>query len=237
MLDINIINELFKTCQPMTQLSKEDVEILDNSLDWEVLKSRGINSFTDEGISKYAIVMSDIDCVLKIPFNGMKGIYEKWNSAKETYERNSKGHIVTTETFYPFTDADSDYGDNYCEAELRRYEAAVEAGLDFLFAPVEYITTVNGYKIYSQPCCTMFFSKHDSVCTDEATTAYSICSENHYDCFNECWLTEVLEEYGEQTFIKFMDFLEEYAINDLHADNVGYYNGKPVLVDYSGYWE
>ena len=51
------------------------------------------------------------------------------------------------------------------------------------------------------------------------------------------WVHEFLEVYGEDTFEEFTNFLTCFGINDLHSGNVGYWNNKPVIFDYSGYYE
>jgi hypothetical protein len=32
-----------------------------------------------------------------------------------------------------------------------------------------------------------------------------------------------------------MNFIEDEEINDLHRGNLGYLNGRPVILDYSGF--
>ena len=40
-----------------------------------------------------------------------------------------------------------------------------------------------------------------------------------------------------RNFWKFLDYIEENRINDLHTGNIGSLNGKPVLFDYAGFRE
>ena len=48
---------------------------------------------------------------------------------------------------------------------------------------------------------------------------------------------EFMREYGEETYKKLGEFCKKYDINDLHCGNVGYDNGKIVLIDFAGYHE
>ena len=46
--------------------------------------------------------------------------------------------------------------------------------------------------------------------------------------WNEC----VHAHYGEVYFKEFLVFCKTYGIWDLHSDNIGYYNDKPVILDW-----
>ena len=50
------------------------------------------------------------------------------------------------------------------------------------------------------------------------------------------WLAAALKKYGKEKVDKFVDFINEFDVNDLHSANVGFRNnGDPVLIDYSGW--
>ena len=38
-----------------------------------------------------------------------------------------------------------------------------------------------------------------------------------------------------RTVKKLFAFINEYQIEDLHSDNLGYYKDKPVIIDYAGF--
>ena len=40
--------------------------------------------------------------------------------------------------------------------------------------------------------------------------------------------------YSEEIIKKFVDFLIDFSVNDLHDENIGFYNYTPYLIDYSG---
>ena len=46
-----------------------------------------------------------------------------------------------------------------------------------------------------------------------------------------------LEFFGEEILKQLDRFIDTYGINDLHTSNVGYIGNRPVLIDYSGYFE
>ena len=55
------------------------------------------------------------------------------------------------------------------------------------------------------------------------------------NCFCAEWLCDFEEYYGEQKLYALMRFLQEFHIGDLHYDNFGYINDRPVITDYSDF--
>ena len=53
------------------------------------------------------------------------------------------------------------------------------------------------------------------------------------------WIAAVTETLKDIKLVKeFIDMLQEYDITqDLHSGNIGYYNGKPVILDYAGFYD
>lgn len=139
--------------------------------------------------------------------------------------------------------------DDYSEIEANNYQKAKYAGLADIFLASEYYCTLDcDLPIYVQVKYT-----------------YSHCGMNHCDmraegkkianaknakiykrvrnsmpddrCYDDVWLCRAYQLYGKQFFRKLCEFLRENAIDDLHASNVGWLNGKPVILDYAGYHE
>lgn len=52
---------------------------------------------------------------------------------------------------------------------------------------------------------------------------------------NEVWCKMALLMYGKRKCRSLVQFVRRYNINDLHDGNTGYFNGKPVILDFSGY--
>ena len=52
------------------------------------------------------------------------------------------------------------------------------------------------------------------------------------------WLNDVLKKSNKNILTKFLFFVKENSINDLHEDNIGWtMSGMPVLFDFSGFSE
>jgi hypothetical protein len=75
---------------------------------------------------------------------------------------------------------------------------------------------------------------------EDIKKAKTAISKTSYDAVDELpyhWILNFIKLYGEKEFLRLCLFLEEEGINDLHEKNVGYIDGRPVLFDYSGYYE
>lgn len=49
---------------------------------------------------------------------------------------------------------------------------------------------------------------------------------------NEVWVRDFIEYYGPEKFERFVNFCEEHCVRDLHDDNIGYYKGRPIILDW-----
>lgn len=46
------------------------------------------------------------------------------------------------------------------------------------------------------------------------------------------WTQDIINLYGASYFRDFMKFTNEFHIRDLHEENIGYYQGKPIIFDW-----
>lgn len=164
------------------------------------------------------------DIVVKIPFPGRWF----WNDDEE----------LQLEDFC--CAYDGEWGWDYCKAEALSFSKALERNLDFIFMKTTHIGNVHGHPIYIQPRITktasqLSFSK--KLTEEKISSTEAACYELEVDCFNTLWIHDFIESYGLEFFRTFNDFLKDCHINDLHGSNIGYFNDKPVIFDYSGYWD
>lgn len=168
------------------------------------------------GASKFVLIPESLDFVIKVPFTGMltmSGYYEQYKYA---------------EGYYPW---------DYCGSEESRYIQAVEDGYGKFFAKTEQIIEKDGFPIYIQEKCiplTLSFSrKHYSK--EEKRKTWELTNFSYIDID---WLTECRTLYGDEVIKDFVDYLDFNLWNDdLRMENIGYLNGKPVLIDYSSFGE
>lgn len=161
------------------------------------------------GATKGVIIPKDADFVIKIPF-------EAYNCGDNFNE------------------------DDYCQLEATAYENALIEGFEFVFVETKFVDIIDGIKIYVQPRVDEYARDEDEeyLSCDESNEMEDL-KDSYFSAYdmNSYWLYEFINVYGMDIFNDFCHFTEEYGINDLHGGNLGYYHGKPVIFDYSGYFE
>ena len=182
------------------------------------------NFYYANGASKFVLIPKDhdTDFVIKIPYNGSlhgDSFWEDFCGANDESENSWTGW-------------------DYCLIEEHRFLKAQEEGLEECFAKVEFVGFIHGYPIYIQEKCVTldedmnrsFHSYEEKVKTSE------ICGNFHN--INSSWLTDFRLYYGEEKLINFVNFIKENEWDDdLRTENIGYIGDRPVLIDYSGFWE
>lgn len=196
----------------------------------------GIIEDYTHGASKPVVFLKDANFVVKIPFTGYIDS-EDSNYYEEDFDN-----------YYNFVNADKDnYGEcwDYCWTEVKMYQKALAAGVEKYLLKTEKIGEINGYPIYVQEKCVSFFdSPNDVPSNNEKVASKNNLEDNNIHaevlssvfCFY-CYLDIINGEDTYESFGKFNDFAEEY-LSDIHNGNIGFnVCGKPVILDYSGYYE
>lgn len=183
----------------------------------------------DSGATKGVIIPIDEDYVIKIPFCGFHTCIftDETNREEEEFEN-----------YYGAKTSLACYDWDYCLVEVERYDKAMKAGIADLFARTEIYGEVKGHPVYIQekadPFCCGNHKIHTAARRQKTRNkVYSL----GYEVFNEDWLTDVLDYFGEEIFLKLLSFIKKENINDLHTGNLGYIGDRPVIFDYSGYNE
>ena len=189
------------------------------------------------GASKLVILPCGEDFVIKIPFNGT---YCDDEIDYETGEVLSEGGWECF-TSYEY-DSDMDFDGNYCGREADISDIAAAEDLEECFAITECVGRCGDYLIYKQARATTILAdvldeKSDSLSIEERKSIRDKCDNMGVYGFNIYWLKDFLEFFGEEILKQLDRFINTYGINDLHTSNVGYIGNRPVLIDYSGYFE
>lgn len=135
----------------------------------------------------------------------------------------------------PFCDRDFDY----CRAEVRNYKKAVEAGFAEHFAYCELLMNFS-HAEKEIPVYIMEYVEMDEWENEKAIDSYlsTNCSLEDYDpdCDGEDKIIIYIENIWEKEKVDaFSAFCRENRINDLHPGNVGFQEGEPIFIDYSGF--
>lgn len=137
---------------------------------------------------------------------------------------------------------------NYCAKELENYKSAQAYGISDILLPLEHIyTTSTGMEIYKQ-------AKYSTTMTEltyeqerklvkrvGALPSCPILDKCLAGCFDQrrisrLWLARVIQLYGKRFVSAFEAWTRECKVNDLHNSNIGFKDGKPIILDYAGYY-
>ena len=171
------------------------------------------------GATKLVIIMKDEDYVIKIPFHG---------ESKDNYYVGAP----TSEDFW-----------DYCRGEAERYNEAPDVIKKHLAKTTWVYETSNGIRLYSQPKCLVAYKNHYNTKSQKPFAffwkwwkkkkrGYAL-PVNHID-----WLNLYIDCYGLDSLKSFFEtVINEDWDDDLADRNIGFLDGRPVLIDYSSYWE
>ena len=178
------------------------------------------------GATKMVVGSDELDYVLKVPFMG-----------------NFYGQYETTETgeeYCEYTFSEFCHGD-YCYDEVEIYKHAVDFGVEKIFAKTEAFADLEcGIIVYKQP--KVLSSNDSSGSRRPSPAAVKRAEELRYTSpFKAFWVAQVIDQYGEEFFDKVLEFINDICPEvgqDMHQGNYGFtYDGKPIILDYAGYFE
>ena len=128
--------------------------------------------------------------------------------------------------------------EEYCANEVETYKEAVKAGLGDCFLKIEKFDYIVNTPIYiceyadETKVRKKKVTKEDLEEIAEHTSTHTKAPHIPYS-----WSKEFIDYYGGDKFRKFLEFLVRFGINDLHSNNLGYKDGRPVVFDFAGYFE
>lgn len=128
---------------------------------------------------------------------------------------------------------DSEFGGGFCDREAFLYQKAKEYHIERAFLPIEYL----GCGWFIQPYANLDAwprLKSNSISSKHEIKFNAFKSRMQDVDINSVWLLHLYEYYGWDFFKSFFHFCKRYRVNDLHCENVGFINKKPVVFDYSG---
>lgn len=215
---------------------------------------------TDCGVTKYVIIPAkEGEYVLKIPFSqkfdedAFDDAWSDYNYYQELIDKEENVDNIEEvlkpireNFFYEFEMAyrkefeeKTAKGWDYCALETALYEEAEKRGLAQYFAKEKLYCKIDGiYPVYIQQKVDSFYSIYDKLSKEERQDAATRCSqsiESRDMLFDAVWVDAFLAAYGAEEYKKLVSFLDEFEIFDFHRGNIGFYQSRPILFDYSGF--
>lgn len=143
---------------------------------------------------------------------------------------------------------DDCYDESIKEVEL--YQKAKEKNLEKFFPKTEIFAEINGITFIWQEkisfsCAVLPGHKSRKYCDMTKTSSDKVVSKMAHEFkaaaprykrnLNTLWAKMALVLYGKKACKALCDFIVENHINDLHEDNIGYKNDRPIILDFAGY--
>lgn len=135
--------------------------------------------------------------------------------------------------------------------EVHIYKQAVEAGLEYLFPKTLFLCELNGIKYIIQEKISfsagnvprMKYPKYQRITqtvardvSEKMQHEFNRANHGHFTRkLDKMWTEMICSLYGRKVCVNLCEFVRQYKINDLHRNNIGYINDRPVILDFSGY--
>lgn len=128
---------------------------------------------------------------------------------------------------------------DYCDEEVDHYHEAKKAGLGYIFVKTVFFDELDNkfggnLPIYIQDKVLLFTGGDSS---DDPTYREISGRYSNTDRLAPAWVEDFCNYYGMEAFDDLGTFVDKVGINDLHSNNIGYYHDKPVIFDYSGFYD
>lgn len=186
----------------------------------------------DSGASKFVLLPRDKNYVIKIPYSG------SWYHPDDEWDDEIGEWVEQEDFFEEFEGVSGEDTWDYCAREEYLYKIAQEYGVEKYFLQTQRIGYVNDHPIYIQERADEIgYGKGEKTYSDEErdSTREELKKRGLSGHLNIYWSMEFLANYGYDEYAKLVKFIEDEYITDLHSGNIGYKDGKPVLVDYCGF--
>ena len=134
---------------------------------------------------------------------------------------------------------------NYNDDEVEHYKSGVKYGIEKILLETSFIAEINGFALYKQPRYDFSFYempknfrralKRKGVEDLAEKPIVEKIQYGSYTSIQTLWLAYALLLYGKKFMLSFEKWQKENRVNDLHNGNIGFYKGRPIILDYAGY--
>ena len=126
---------------------------------------------------------------------------------------------------------------DHAAREAQIYQEACGAHLEQFFVPCKKIGEISNLEVFEMKLVDvgeeLVTSDMWRKCSDSMSSEEIVCVIDE-----DCGFVESLFPfyYSNEEMTRLYEFISELEINDLHSGNIGYENGRIVIIDYSGYF-
>ena len=130
-----------------------------------------------------------------------------------------------------------DFKVDHAAREAQIYQEARSVHLEQFFVPCEKIGEISSLDVFEMELVEV---GEDLVTSDMwQKCSGSMSGEEISGAIDDddCYIEYLFPfYYSDEEMTQLYDFISELKINDLHSGNIGYENGRIVIIDYSGYF-
>lgn len=249
---LNFLDKKFRNCNPeFLKLSQVYFENEDGDTFSDFIKQIGRTidaDWVEGGCSKSVFHFKEFkDYVFKIPYIGAAFIEDE---DLEHYKICAAENRVPMYfcfddvTLYKNANNNGFYpvdANDYCATEEYIYRIARKYKVNQMLAKTVFLGFVCSIPVYVSSCAVTPYSpkKQDNETSKIAKDMIDKSLKEHKDSYSEFHTTECsvfIETYGRKATKRFIEFLYQEKISDLHTGNYGYDAlGNLKIIDYSGF--
>lgn len=135
--------------------------------------------------------------------------------------------------------------------EVQIYERAMQAGVAKFFPPTATLCRHNGltFIVQAKVDCSVndcdyqtmnrynerYYTASPKIMAKIQKCMYKAAGGEYARTLNHTWMRAALVLYGKRAVKDLCDFIIAERINDLHESNIGWKDGKPIILDFCGY--
>lgn len=172
------------------------------------------------------------------------------NLAEQISVSNGASKICFVFKNKPFVIKWSTYGYHEAMDEVEIYNRAITQDLAKFFPKTDFLIRVNGVDFVVQEkidkavsdCSRQDVQKFQRIAktaTDKIVfkieREFGRAGNGYRRSLDHNWAKMAIVLYGKHACKALCQFVVDNSINDLHGHNIGYKNGRPIILDFSGY--
>lgn len=187
------------------------------------------------GMTKCVIIIPKCSIVIKMPLFGIHYYEQEWDEEYEEYYDTGYDYYNDYHQANDFH-LTSGHENDYCWNELQKYELARKNGFADTLLETCFYGIIDHVPIYLQEKAqTLYEAIYASKSYHSSPESRKILKDTGIIADSD-WSATIIDLYGVHFYKDLQIFLNKYEMDDdLHNNNIGYCNNKPVILDWCGW--